>query len=124
MNYGDKHNNYSNRIYLKHCKSSAKWNIYEVIIFLAIMDFIRPKFDPIIFAKILQTKSPEQCEKFYQKHFAFLKQASSIQIPNDRIETIRMYMRLPEFMKQQQQQPLENLSTKTSSSLIESNKTR
>ncbi|KAH7643318.1 REST corepressor 3 [Dermatophagoides farinae] len=83
--------------FLKKCKSNSKWNIYEVIILLAIMDFIRPKFDAFIFSKILQTKTPEQCQRFYQKHFAFLKQASTITVPNDRIEAIRMYMQLPEL---------------------------
>ena len=81
------------------------------------MDYIRPKFDAFIFAKILQTKSPEQCQQFYQKHFAFLKQASSITIPNDRIEAIRMYMRLPEFPTKSLQQ---NISK--TSSLLKSNK--
>nr|XP_027194807.1 uncharacterized protein LOC113789468 isoform X1 [Dermatophagoides pteronyssinus] len=103
--------------FLKKCKSNPKWNIYEVIIFLAIMDYIRPKFDAFIFAKILQTKSPEQCQQFYQKHFAFLKQASSIIVPNDRIEAIRMYMRLPEFPTKSLQQ---NISK--TSSLLKSNK--
>ncbi|KAI7691322.1 hypothetical protein SSS_09648 [Sarcoptes scabiei] len=81
--------------FLRNSKKNPLWNIYEVIIFISLIEIFHLKIDFHAIASILRTKNKDQCEKFYGKHKKFIEAMCLISNPCKRIKEIKNYMRLP-----------------------------